>query len=71
MAWSTVFSTVVVMWMTSHVSGLKAICHFPKIEDYKDLVEVGVSRQGYGWCDTEGNHRRRAEPLIGLWKVGH
>ena len=39
--------------------------------NYQDRVEVGVSRQGYGWCDTEGNHRRRAEPLIGLWRVGH
>jgi len=37
--------------------------HFPRIEYYQDHVEVGVSRQGYGWCDTEGNHRRGAEPL--------
>jgi len=32
-------------------------------------TEVGVSHQGNGWCDTECNHRRRVEPLIGLWSV--
>ena len=61
----------VLMWMTSHLSGLKAICQSFSQEDYQDSIEVGVSRQGYGWCDKEGNHRRRAEPLIGLWRVGH
>ena len=44
---------------------------FPGLKTYQDHVANGVSRQGYGWCDTEGNRQRRVELLIGLWRVDH